>query len=101
MSKLGSYDPFEYLQHKLWPKEGPRIRVSNWLPTTKSQDYMCVRGVPHIVGKLSTKAITFFEITFQSKGCTRSYGHPKWWEFKFWELQDSQFGSPGKYSIWM
>jgi hypothetical protein len=23
MSKMGSHDPFEYLKHKLWPKEGP------------------------------------------------------------------------------
>jgi hypothetical protein len=24
MSKMGSHDPFEYLKHKLWPKEGPQ-----------------------------------------------------------------------------
>jgi len=23
MSKMGSHDPFGYLKHKLWPKEGP------------------------------------------------------------------------------
>ncbi len=28
MSKMGLYDPFEYLQHKLWPKQGPGIKVS-------------------------------------------------------------------------
>ncbi len=47
---MGSYDPFEYLQHKLWPKERsgvecqfdfhplkvrniPKIRVCKWRPT--------------------------------------------------------------------
>jgi hypothetical protein len=36
MSKVVSHYPFEYLQHKLWPKEGSRIKMSISLPTTKS-----------------------------------------------------------------
>jgi len=28
MSKMGLHDPFEYLKHKLWSKEGPRIKLS-------------------------------------------------------------------------
>jgi len=36
MSKMGLYGPFEYLQHKLWLKEGPEVKVSVWLLTTKS-----------------------------------------------------------------
>jgi hypothetical protein len=35
---MGSYDPFQYLQHKLWPKEGLKIKMSIWLPTIKSQE---------------------------------------------------------------
>jgi hypothetical protein len=27
MSEMGSYDPFKYLKHKLWPKERPRIKL--------------------------------------------------------------------------
>jgi hypothetical protein len=30
MSKMGSYDPFGHLKHKLWPKEGPG-KVENHL----------------------------------------------------------------------
>jgi hypothetical protein len=37
MSKMGSYDPFEYLKHKLWPKEGAGVKLAVWLPTTTSQ----------------------------------------------------------------
>jgi hypothetical protein len=37
MSKLGSHDPFGHLQHKLWPKEGSRVKLALWLSTTKSQ----------------------------------------------------------------
>jgi hypothetical protein len=28
MSKMGLHDPFEYLTQKLWPKEGPGIKMS-------------------------------------------------------------------------
>jgi hypothetical protein len=27
ISKKGLDDPFEYLKHKLWPKEGPRVEM--------------------------------------------------------------------------
>jgi hypothetical protein len=27
MSKMGSHDPFAYLKHKLWPKEGLGIKL--------------------------------------------------------------------------
>jgi hypothetical protein len=28
MSKMGSHDPFEYLKHKLWPKEELGVKLS-------------------------------------------------------------------------
>jgi hypothetical protein len=27
MFKMGSHDPFGYLKHKLWPKEGPGVKL--------------------------------------------------------------------------
>jgi hypothetical protein len=30
MSEMGSHDPFEHLKHKLWPKEGPRVKFDSW-----------------------------------------------------------------------
>jgi hypothetical protein len=33
---MGLRVPFEYLKHKLWPKEGLEDKLSIWLPTTKS-----------------------------------------------------------------
>jgi hypothetical protein len=36
MSKMGSHDPFGYSKHKLWQKEGPKIKLSIWFLTTKS-----------------------------------------------------------------
>jgi hypothetical protein len=46
MSKMSSHDPFGHFKHKLWSKEGPRIKLSIWLPTTKSQEspwFPCVK----------------------------------------------------------
>jgi hypothetical protein len=51
MSKMGSHDPFGYLKHKLWPKEGSGVKVPIWLPTTKSQKspwFTCVQVACHI-----------------------------------------------------
>jgi len=28
MSKMGSHDPFGHLKHKLWPKEGPEVKLA-------------------------------------------------------------------------
>jgi len=38
MSKMGLYDPFEYIKHKLWPKEGSGVKLAIRLLTTKSQE---------------------------------------------------------------
>jgi hypothetical protein len=38
MSKMASHEPFGHLQHKLWSKEGPGVKLAVWLPTTKSRE---------------------------------------------------------------
>jgi len=35
---MPSHWQFEHLQPKLWAKEGPRIKLAIWLPTTKSPE---------------------------------------------------------------
>jgi hypothetical protein len=34
---MGLHHPFEHLKHKLWPKEGPGVKLAIRLPTTKSK----------------------------------------------------------------
>jgi hypothetical protein len=29
MSKMGSHDAFGYLKHKLWPNNGPGVKIVN------------------------------------------------------------------------
>jgi len=33
---MGSHDPFGFLKHKLWPKEGLKVKLPISLLTTKS-----------------------------------------------------------------
>jgi hypothetical protein len=46
MSKMALHEPFGHLQHKLWSKEGPGVKLAIWLPTTRSRESTrsrCVR----------------------------------------------------------
>jgi hypothetical protein len=38
MSKMGFHDPFGYLKHKLWSKEGPIIKLPIWFSTIKNKE---------------------------------------------------------------
>jgi len=57
--------------------------------------------VPHIVGKLLTKATTFFETSLQSKVCTQNYVPPKLWKSQFWKFRDPHLGVLGQNDIWV
>jgi hypothetical protein len=57
---MSSHDPLEYLKHKLWPKEGLGVKMSIWLPTTKSQEstwITCVQEACHISLKNSLQGL--------------------------------------------
>jgi hypothetical protein len=46
MFKMGSHVPFGHFKHKLWSKEGLKIKLAIWLPTPKSRDlaqFPCVK----------------------------------------------------------
>jgi hypothetical protein len=45
--------------------------------TPNALNYVCIGDVTHIIGKLSTRAITLFETSFQSEFFIRCYGLPK------------------------
>jgi len=38
MFEMGSHDSFGHLKRKLWPKEGPKVKLAIWFSTTKSQE---------------------------------------------------------------
>jgi hypothetical protein len=56
MFEMGSYDPFGFLKHELWPKEGPWVKLAVWLPTTKSREspwFPCMQVACHMPLKSS------------------------------------------------
>jgi hypothetical protein len=84
MSKMGLHNPFGHLKHKLWPKEGLGVNLS-----------LCAGGVPHTIKKLSMRATTFLQTSFQSEVCTQSYGPPKAWESQLLGVSRLPLGSLG------
>jgi hypothetical protein len=68
---MGSHDPFEHLKHKLWPKEGSDHQKSRITLIS-----FHVGDMPHCIEKISTRVITLFWTSPQSKVCTQSYGLP-------------------------
>jgi hypothetical protein len=62
MSKMGSHDPFGHFKHKLWPKEGPRIKLANLIPNHYKLGIapisLCAGGMQHTIGKISMRATT-------------------------------------------
>jgi len=58
--------------------------------------YLAAGGVPHTVGKFSTKATTLLQIALQSEVYSQSYGAPKSWESQVAGFQDSHSGVPGE-----
>jgi len=66
MSKMSSHYSFGHLKHKLWPKEGPGVKLAVSLtPDQKTsginQIYLATDDVPHTVGKPSTRSTTLLQ----------------------------------------
>jgi len=60
--------------------------------------YLVLGGVPHIVGKISTRATTLLQTAPQSEVCSQSYGAPKSRESQLAGFRDSHSGVPGEKS---
>jgi len=104
MSKMGSYDPFEYLQHKFWPKQKLGIKVSIWLLAIKSQElfwFLCAQMACHISCKVVGEGYKFTSNLTSIGGLHKNYGPLKWRKSQFQEFHDQQFGSPKKNDIWV
>jgi len=66
---------------------------------------LAANNVPHIVGKLSTKATTLLQIALRSEVCSQSYGASKSRKSQLAGFQDSHMGVPResweRKAIWM
>ncbi len=71
-------------QFDSWP-----LKVGNW------PDLVHAGGVRHSVGKLLTRATSFFQTSSQSEVWAKSYGLAKWRESKSGQFRDSYLGVLG------
>jgi hypothetical protein len=60
MVKMGLHDPFGFLKLKLWPKEGPWVKLAVWLTTIKGQESLCAGGMSHTFEKILMRATLLF-----------------------------------------
>jgi hypothetical protein len=86
MFKMGSHDPFGHLKHKLWPKEGLKIKLAIWFMTIKSLEspqFSCVKVACHISLESSQWGLQLFfnphlnQMSAHKVIGPQSYGSPK------------------------
>jgi hypothetical protein len=95
---MGLHDPFEYLKHKLWPKEGPGIKLAIWVPTTKSRQssrFPCVQVVCHIPWKSLDKGYNFTSDLISIGGQQKKLWAPKVARVPSLGILGLPLGSPG------
>jgi hypothetical protein len=99
MSKMGSRDPFGHLQHKLWQKERPRVKLVVWLSTTKSREstrLLCVQMECDTLLESSRQELQLYfrphpDCRFEQEVMVlQSYGSPTL------AIRDSPLGIPGQ-----
>jgi hypothetical protein len=82
MSKMWSHDPFGHLKHKLWPKERSRVKLTNWLLTTKSREsllFPCVQVVCQISLESSRWGLQiYFRPRFNRRFAHKVMGPQSW-----------------------
>jgi hypothetical protein len=102
---MGSHDPFRYLKHKLWPKEGLRLKLPIWFPTTKSQEspwFIFFQVACHIPLESSQQGIQLFSKPHLNRRFTKenmglqSCGSPNFGNFGIPNL-----GVPRQNDIWV
>ncbi len=97
MSKMGLHDPFGHLKHKLWPKEGPRIKLIIWLLTTKSQDrfdFLVCKWRATYLWKAFDEVYNFIDFISIGGLHTELWG-PKVAKVSTLTISGLPFGSPG------
>jgi hypothetical protein len=109
MFKMGSYDPFGHLQHKLWPKEGSGVKLPIWFLTTKSQEspqFPYVQVACQISLESSWQGLQLcFKPHLHPRSehkvmCPQSCA-PKLRESQLWEFRDSHLGVLRQNDIWV
>jgi len=104
MSKMASHEPFGHLQQKLWSKEGPRVKLAIWLPTTKVRNRpdlgVCRWSATHR-WKALEESYKFDSDLIPIRGLSWELWAPKVPRVQIGTIRDSSLGVPGIKAIWM
>jgi hypothetical protein len=105
MSKMCSDIPFGYLKHKLWPKEGPGIKVPTWLSITKSREspwFTCLHVTCHISLEISWQDLQlFFWPNFNQRFAQEIMGLQSCGSLNFKNFETPNLGVLGQNDIWV
>jgi len=75
---MGSYCSFGHLKHKLWPKEGPGVKLPVWLPTRKKLGidpiYLSADGVRHTLESSQRRLQLCFKSHFDPRFARKVMG---------------------------
>jgi hypothetical protein len=99
MSKMTLHEPFGHLQHKLWSKEGLRVKLAIWLSTTKSWESTwsrCVQVECNTLWKSLKENYKFALDLIPIKGWGKKLWMPKVPEVQIGTILGLHFGSFGK-----
>jgi hypothetical protein len=80
MSEMGLHDPFGHMKHKLWAKEASGVKLTIWLPTTKSREstrFPCVQVTCHIPLETLNKGYNFASNLISIEGLQSKLWAPK------------------------
>jgi hypothetical protein len=97
MSKMGLLDPFRYLKHKLWPKEGLGVRLPIWLSTIQSWEspgFICVKVACHILLENSWQRLQLCFRIIPIKGLQKKLWASKVMGVPISGISKLQLGSP-------
>jgi len=72
MSKMALHESFGHLQHKLWSKEGPGVKLAIWLLTIKSQESTWSRCVQVECNTLLESSLGELQVCFRPRPNRRS-----------------------------
>jgi hypothetical protein len=91
MFKMGSHCSFGHLKHKLWPKEGPGVKLLVWLPTIKSREstwFTCLQTACDILLESSWQGLQLYSRPYLDPRSDRkvmglqSHGSPNLGDFR-------------------
>jgi hypothetical protein len=105
MYKMSLHDPFEHLKHKLWPKKGPKVKLSIWFSTIKSLEspwFTCVKVACHIMLESSWSRLRLcFKSHLNQRFPQEIIGLQSCESPNFKNFGTPNLGIPGQNDIWV